>query len=73
MDDAGNVIARARVSPDLPDEGRAALARLVEVAQRWQADRDAADPVGAAERARRYEAGQERIRSRMRRYRGEAG
>lgn len=72
VDDEGRVIARARVSPDLDDDGRRALLGVVAAAQRLMAERDAADPEAAAERERRYEAGEERIRARMRRLRGES-
>lgn len=72
VDDDGTVLGRARVSPDLDAAGRAALVSLVKAAIGLQEARDIADPEGAAERARRYEAGQERIAARMRRFRGEA-
>jgi hypothetical protein len=71
VDDDGTVLGRARVSPDLGERGRAALLEITKAAIRLQADRDAADPEGAAERARRQEAGRARIAERMRRYRDE--
>jgi hypothetical protein len=70
-DSSGAVIGRARVSPDLGVEGRAHLLAVVEAARQVMAERDAADPVGAAERDARYEAGQRRIAERNRRLRGE--
>lgn len=69
----GEVIARARVSPDIGEDGMRALASLVVAAQRLMAERDAADPVGAAEREQRAVAAQERNRARLRRIRGEGG
>ncbi len=72
-DDEGRVVARARVSPDLGEEGRRALLNVVAAAVRVQEERDAADPEGAAERDRRYAAGQERIRARNVRLRGQVG
>jgi hypothetical protein len=71
VDDDGTVLGRARVSPDLGERGRQALLSVVKAAIRLQAERDAADPEGAAERARRQEAGRARIAGRMWRYRGE--
>ena len=71
-DESGQVVARARVSPDLDGRGHEALADLVSAALRLIAERDAADPEGAAERVGRYEAGQQRIRDRNQRLRGEA-
>jgi hypothetical protein len=70
--DDGTVLGHALVSPDLGERGRAALVEIAKAAIRLQAERDEADPVGAAERARRQEAGRARIAERMRRYRGEA-
>ena len=71
VDGSGAVIGRVRVSPDLGVEGQRALVGLVEAAVRWQAERDAADPEGAAARQARWAAGQIRIRERNRRLRGE--
>jgi hypothetical protein len=71
VDDDGAVLGRARVSPDMSDEGRRALAALVRAVGEQMAAEDAADPEGAAERARRQEAGRARNAGRMRRYRGE--
>lgn len=73
VDDAGQVIAHARVSPDLDERGREALLNVVQAAIRLQAERDAADPEAAAERGRRQEAAIARVRERARRMRGEAG
>lgn len=67
VDADGHVIGHARVSPNLSDEGRAALADVIAAAVRLQAERDAADPEGAAERARR----RQRMRDRVRRWRAE--
>ncbi|GAA0527135.1 hypothetical protein GCM10010172_04580 [Paractinoplanes ferrugineus] len=72
VDDDGQVVARVHASPHLGVEGRRALLAVVEAASRVQAQRDAADPVGAAERAARFEAGQRRIRERNARLRGGA-
>lgn len=69
VDDEGRVVARARVSPDLDEDGRRALLGVVAAAQRLMAERDAADPEAAAERERRYAAGIARIRERARRTR----
>lgn len=63
-DDAGEVIAHARVSPELDEEGRRALLALVEAARRHMAERDAADPEAAAERGRRQQAAIARVRAR---------
>lgn len=63
-DDAGNLVASVRVSPDLDEKGRRALLSLVEAAKRLQAEQDAADPEAAAERARRQADGIARIRVR---------
>ncbi len=71
-DDAGRVIMRTRVSPGLDEEGRRALLNVVAAAVRLQEERDAADPEGAAERERLYAAGQERIRERNVRLRGQS-
>ncbi len=72
-DDSGRVVARARVSPDLGEEGRRALLAVVAAAVRLQEEQDAADPEGAVERERLYAAGQARIRERNARLRGQAG
>ena len=72
VDTDGTVLGHARVSPDLGDDGRRALLSMVKAAIRHQEAKDAADPVGAAERDRRYEAGQQRIRERNARLRGES-
>lgn len=72
MNDAGEVLGHALVAPDMDERGRAALLSLAEAVSAYAERQDAADPEAAAERARRYEAGQERIRARMRRLRGEA-
>jgi hypothetical protein len=66
VDDDGQVVASARVSGDLGDEGRAALAALVAAVQRQMASEDAADPG----RAERQAAAVARIRERNRRWRG---
>lgn len=64
FDDAGRLVAYARVSPDLGEDGRRALLNIVEAAKRLQAEQDAADPEAAAERARRQAEGIARIRAR---------
>ena len=66
MNESGEVIARARVSPDLDEQGMRALVNVVEAARRLMAEQDAADPEGAAERGRRQEAGIARVRARAR-------
>lgn len=66
-DDDGQVIAVARVSADITDEGRRALRELVEAARRADAALDAADP----RRAERQAAAVERIRDRRRRWQGD--
>ena len=71
-DKSGEVIARARVSPGLGEDGMRALRALITAAKRMQAERDAADPVGAAERTRRQQEAIARIRERVRRLRGGA-
>ncbi len=71
VDDDGTVLGRARVSPDLEERGRRALAEVMKAAIRLMAERDAADPVAAAERARRQEGGRARNAERLRRHRGE--
>jgi hypothetical protein len=71
VDDDGTLLGRARVSPDLDERGQQALLSIVKAAIRLQAERDAADPDAAGERARRQEASRARIADRMRRYRGE--
>jgi hypothetical protein len=71
VDNAGQVIGHARVSPDLDGRGREALLHVVQAAQRLQAERDAADPEAAEERGRRQRAAIGRIRERARRLRGE--
>lgn len=70
VDADGNVLGHALVAPDMDERGRAALL-LAEAVSRWQEQQDAADPEAAAERARRYAAGQERIRALNARLRGE--
>jgi hypothetical protein len=70
VDTDGQVVAHALASPGMDET---ALLGLVQAAKRLQAEQDAADPEAAAERARRWEAGQQRIAARMRRLRGEAG
>lgn len=72
VDESGEVIARARVAPDLDERGQRALLNVVQAAVRLQAERDAADPEAAAERARRQEAMRARNAERLRRIRGEA-
>ncbi len=72
VDESGEVLGHARVAPDLGPDGEAALLALVTAARQYLADEDAADPEGAAERQARYEAGQERIRERNARVRGQA-
>lgn len=67
VDDDGNMIAHARVSPDLDERGRRVLLELVAAARRLMAEQDAADPEAAAERGRRQAAGIARIRERARR------
>ena len=69
-DESGAVIARARVSPDLGEDGMRALRAVIVAAQRLHAEQDAADPEAAAERARRQQESIARIRERVRR-RGE--
>jgi hypothetical protein len=59
-DDEGNPIARA----DATDEELRAVRAVVEAAVRYLAERDAADPEGAAERGRRQEAAIARVRAR---------
>ena len=71
VSESGVVVGRARVSPDLGVEGHRHLLAVVEAAVRFQEEQDAADPAGAAERERRYAAGQERIKARNVRLRGE--
>lgn len=71
FDDDGAVIGRAQVSADISDRGMAAVTELVKAAQKYMAEKDAADPEAAAERDRRYEAGQARIRERNARLRGD--
>lgn len=73
FDADGKVIGRAQVSPDATDEDMAMVARIVEAAIAHQEARDAADPDGAKERARRQEAARARDRERLARIRGEAG
>lgn len=72
VDDAGQVIAHARVSPDLGERGREALLHVVQAAIRLQAERDAADPEGAAERGRRQAAAIARVRERTERMRSQS-
>lgn len=68
-DDSGEVIAVARVSPDLSETGRAALMELIAAARRqFEADM-AADPTIAERQA----AAMARIRERSRRLRGGDG
>jgi len=69
-DESGQVIARAQVAADLTDQERAALMGLIRAIHQLSAEQDAADPEAAAERGRRYAAGQERIRERNARLRG---
>lgn len=69
-DESGVVIARARVSPDLGEDGMRAMRAVIAAAQRLHAEQDAADPEGAAERASRQAVGVARIRARVRRLRG---
>lgn len=69
-DESGEVVALARVSLHLSEEGRRHLLALVEAARGCMAEQDAADPEGAAERQRRYERGQQRIRELNRRLGG---
>lgn len=66
--DAGEVIARIRVSPDLDERGRAALTALVAAAARKFEEDCAADPTIGERQA----AAVERIHARVRRLRGEA-
>ncbi|MDG4791940.1 hypothetical protein O7626_39700 [Micromonospora sp. WMMD1102] len=66
-DEAGKVIARARVSADIGEEGRAALRELIAAACRLDDERLAADP----ERAELRRRSAERIAERNRRWRGE--
>jgi hypothetical protein len=54
VDSDGTVLGHAHVSPDLSDEVRGHLVELMKAAIRLQAERDAADPEGAAERGRRW-------------------
>lgn len=73
VDNAGQVIGHARVSPDLDERGREALLALMTAAQRLMAEEDAADPEAAAERGRRQAAAIARVRERNARIRGQAG
>ena len=72
VDDAGQVIGHARVSPGLDERGRRALLNVVEAARRLMAEEDAKDPEAAAERGRRQAAAIARIRERVRLRRGES-
>lgn len=69
-DEAGVVIACARVSPNLGEDGMRALRAVIAAARRFQEAQDAADPEAAAERARRQQESIARIRVRVRRLRG---
>lgn len=75
VDSDGTVLGHARVSPDLSEKGRAALVEMMKAAIRLQAERDAADSAGAAERGRRRQAAIARVRARARArwLRGEGG
>ncbi|MEU0078634.1 hypothetical protein ABZY58_12110 [Micromonospora tulbaghiae] len=64
----GNVIARARVSLDISDEGRRALADVVAAAIRLHESQ----PPPNAEEQSRIDAVRARNRERMRRLRGES-
>jgi hypothetical protein len=64
VDSDGTVLGHAQVSPDLDERGRAALVEVVKAAIRLQEEKDAADPVGAAERAERQRAAIARVRAR---------
>lgn len=69
LDDDGQIIAVARVSDDITDEGRAALRSLVDAARRqFEADLAADPSIGE-----RQAASIARIRERNRRLRGEPG
>lgn len=70
VNDEGEVLGHALVAPDMDERGRAALLSLAEAVSAYAEQQEAANPEAAAERARRYAAGQERIRARLRR-RGE--
>lgn len=72
VDDDGTVLGHALVAADLGERGRRALVEVVKAATRLQAERDAADPVGAAERGRRQEAAIARVRARAQQRGGEA-
>lgn len=72
VDDAGQVIGHARVSPDLDERGQRALLNVMQAAQRLMAEEDAKDSEAAAELGRRQAAAIARVRERVRR-RGEAG
>ena len=65
-DDSGEIIAVARVSPDLDERGRQALREVVEAARRLAEQELAEDPTLAERQA----AGLRRIRERNRRLRG---
>lgn len=69
VDDDGQFVGHARVSPDLDERGRQALLSVVAAARRLMAEQDAADPDAAVERGRRQEAALARIRERARRMR----
>lgn len=73
VDDDGTVLGHALAFPDLGEEGERALLAVVQAAIRLMQEEDAADPVGAAERAERQASAVARIRARGRRWRGEAG
>lgn len=70
VDESGQVIASARVSPDLDERGRQALLNVVQAARRLMDEEDAKDPEAAAERGRRQAAAIARIRERVRRQGG---
>jgi hypothetical protein len=70
VDDDGTVLGHALVAADLGERGRRALVEVTRAAIRLMEERDAADPVGAAERGQRQEAAIARMRARRRR--GEA-
>ncbi len=63
----GQIIGTILMAPDVSEETERALAGLVEAARRVHAERVAADPT----LTERFEAGQERIRERNARLRGE--
>lgn len=66
VDDDGEVVAVAHVSPNISDEALGHLREVIEAARRLHASTD------TPERRARYKAGQARIRERLERIRGGA-